>query len=114
MSKLSFWSLRFGHFCHFSRKLKSFASVSMWFHFYCHFDTKAKLAQISKKTSLFCPFFSLVKGILVILSTYPTPPTLSFSFLFSLLIYTTKPPSSPSHLHSVTCSDAAATTQGYQ
>ncbi|MFS7948202.1 hypothetical protein Hanom_Chr06g00557191 [Helianthus anomalus] len=32
----------FGHFCHFSPKLKLFKSVSLLFHFYCHFDPKIK------------------------------------------------------------------------
>ncbi|MFS7898954.1 hypothetical protein Hanom_Chr12g01171341 [Helianthus anomalus] len=41
-SKLPFWSLRFGYFCHFSPKLKPFASGSLWFQFYCHFDPKVK------------------------------------------------------------------------
>ncbi|MFS7952938.1 hypothetical protein Hanom_Chr07g00612801 [Helianthus anomalus] len=39
-SKLPFWSLWFGHFCHFSPKLKFFASGSLWFQFYCHFGPK--------------------------------------------------------------------------
>ncbi|MFS8024649.1 hypothetical protein Hanom_Chr16g01465871 [Helianthus anomalus] len=42
LNKLSFWSLRFGHFCHFSPKLKSLKSGSLWFHFYCHFGPKIK------------------------------------------------------------------------
>ncbi|MFS7987980.1 hypothetical protein Hanom_Chr11g01029171 [Helianthus anomalus] len=41
-SKLPFWSLRFGYFCHFSLKLKPFASGSLWFQFYCHFGPKMK------------------------------------------------------------------------
>ncbi|MFS7922644.1 hypothetical protein Hanom_Chr03g00251461 [Helianthus anomalus] len=41
-SKLSFWSLRFDYFCHFSSKLKLFASGSLWFQFYCHFGPKMK------------------------------------------------------------------------
>ncbi|MFS8010054.1 hypothetical protein Hanom_Chr14g01292461 [Helianthus anomalus] len=36
-SKLLFWSLWFGHFCHFSPKLKLFALESLWFQFCCHF-----------------------------------------------------------------------------
>ncbi|MFS7994358.1 hypothetical protein Hanom_Chr12g01104991 [Helianthus anomalus] len=40
MSKLPFWSLWFGHFCHFSQNLKLFASGSLWFKFYCHFGPK--------------------------------------------------------------------------
>ncbi|KAJ0778950.1 putative transcription factor interactor and regulator LIM family [Helianthus annuus] len=39
------WSLRFGYFCHFSPKLKSFESVSMWFQFCCHFHPKANLVR---------------------------------------------------------------------
>ncbi|MFS8015829.1 hypothetical protein Hanom_Chr15g01361291 [Helianthus anomalus] len=41
-SKVPFWSLRFGYFCHFSPKLKPFASESLWFQFYCHFGPKKK------------------------------------------------------------------------
>ncbi|MFS7958621.1 hypothetical protein Hanom_Chr07g00680881 [Helianthus anomalus] len=67
MSKVPFWSLRFGHFCHFSSNLKPFASGSMWFHFCCHFGPKAKSAQISKKNLVFFVLFlNLVRGILVI------------------------------------------------
>ncbi|MFS7999041.1 hypothetical protein Hanom_Chr12g01161321 [Helianthus anomalus] len=41
--KLPFWSLcGFGQFCHFSPKLKLFASWSLWFQFYCHFGPKIK------------------------------------------------------------------------
>ncbi|MFS7945753.1 hypothetical protein Hanom_Chr06g00527871 [Helianthus anomalus] len=40
LSKLPFWSLWFGHFCHFSLKLKLFAYGSLWFQFYCHFGPK--------------------------------------------------------------------------
>ncbi|MFS7908609.1 hypothetical protein Hanom_Chr01g00085151 [Helianthus anomalus] len=43
-SKLPFWSLRFGQFCHFSPNLKLFISGSTWFHFCCHFGPKIKLA----------------------------------------------------------------------
>ncbi|MFS7950418.1 hypothetical protein Hanom_Chr07g00582961 [Helianthus anomalus] len=46
MSKLPFWSLRFGHFCHFSTKLKLFTFRSLWFHFYCHFGPKVKSCHI--------------------------------------------------------------------
>ncbi|MFS7992032.1 hypothetical protein Hanom_Chr12g01077521 [Helianthus anomalus] len=44
------WSLRFGYFCHFSSKLKSFESVSLWFQFYCHFYLKSKSGQIFELT----------------------------------------------------------------
>ncbi|MFS7943518.1 hypothetical protein Hanom_Chr06g00501201 [Helianthus anomalus] len=39
-SKLPFWSLRFGQFCHFSPNLKPFASGYLWFQFCCHFGPK--------------------------------------------------------------------------
>ncbi|KAJ0579410.1 putative alpha/Beta hydrolase [Helianthus annuus] len=44
LSKLSEWSLRFDHFCHFSSKLKpfEFESGSLWFQLCCHFHQKAK------------------------------------------------------------------------
>ncbi|MFS8006927.1 hypothetical protein Hanom_Chr14g01254961 [Helianthus anomalus] len=45
-SKLPFWSLWFGQFCHFSPKLKLFASGSLWFQFYCHFGPKMKSDHI--------------------------------------------------------------------
>ncbi|MFS8025736.1 hypothetical protein Hanom_Chr16g01478711 [Helianthus anomalus] len=41
-SKLSFWSLWFGHLCHFSPNLKLFTSGSLWFAFCCHFSPKSK------------------------------------------------------------------------
>ncbi|MFS8022521.1 hypothetical protein Hanom_Chr16g01440471 [Helianthus anomalus] len=41
-SKLSFWSLWFGHFCHFSPNLKLFTSGPLWFAFCCHFSPKPK------------------------------------------------------------------------
>ncbi|MFS8006232.1 hypothetical protein Hanom_Chr14g01246791 [Helianthus anomalus] len=55
-SKLPFWSLWFGQFCHFSPNLKLFTSRSLWFHFCCHFSPKRKSAAISKKNLVFCPF----------------------------------------------------------
>ncbi|MFS8030466.1 hypothetical protein Hanom_Chr17g01534401 [Helianthus anomalus] len=61
-SKLPFWSLRFGHFCHFSPKLKLFASGSLWFQFCCHFDPKARSAEISQKNPIFCPFPQFNEG----------------------------------------------------
>ncbi|MFS7970956.1 hypothetical protein Hanom_Chr09g00827001 [Helianthus anomalus] len=45
-SKVPFWSLRFGHFCHFSPKLKLFVSGSLWFQFYCHFGPKMESGHI--------------------------------------------------------------------
>ncbi|MFS7984836.1 hypothetical protein Hanom_Chr11g00991331 [Helianthus anomalus] len=36
----------FGPFCHFSPKLKLFASGSPWFQFYCHFGPKMKSGHI--------------------------------------------------------------------
>ncbi|MFS7931347.1 hypothetical protein Hanom_Chr04g00354881 [Helianthus anomalus] len=56
LSKLPFWSLRFGHFCHFSPKLKPFAFGSIWFQFCCHFGPKLKSAHICLIKSCFCPF----------------------------------------------------------
>ncbi|MFS7906289.1 hypothetical protein Hanom_Chr01g00057551 [Helianthus anomalus] len=41
-SKLSFGSLWFGHFYHFSLNLKLFTTRSLWFAFYCHFSLKFK------------------------------------------------------------------------
>ncbi|MFS8030045.1 hypothetical protein Hanom_Chr17g01529501 [Helianthus anomalus] len=62
MSKLPFWSLRFGHFCHFSPKLKSFTSGSLWFQLYCHFGPKIKLGHICLIKS--CNFFSFPQGLI--------------------------------------------------
>ncbi|MFS7915996.1 hypothetical protein Hanom_Chr02g00171891 [Helianthus anomalus] len=45
MSKLSFWSLWFGYFCHFSSNLKFFTSESLWFAFCCHFSPKLKISD---------------------------------------------------------------------
>ncbi|MFS7938429.1 hypothetical protein Hanom_Chr05g00439591 [Helianthus anomalus] len=41
-SKLPVSSLRFGYFCHFSLKLKSFKFGFLQFHFYCYFGPKIK------------------------------------------------------------------------
>ncbi|MFS8005705.1 hypothetical protein Hanom_Chr13g01240511 [Helianthus anomalus] len=46
LSKLPFWSLWFGHFCHFSPNLKLFKSGSLWFRFCCHFGPKFKSPDI--------------------------------------------------------------------
>ncbi|MFS7908891.1 hypothetical protein Hanom_Chr01g00088391 [Helianthus anomalus] len=43
-SKLSFWSLWFGQFYHFSPNLKLFKSRSLWFEFCCHF-TKLNISH---------------------------------------------------------------------
>ncbi|MFS7972131.1 hypothetical protein Hanom_Chr09g00841151 [Helianthus anomalus] len=59
-SKLLFWSLRFGHFCHFSLKLKLFASGSLWFQFYCHFGPKMKSDHIYLIKS--CNFVIFLRG----------------------------------------------------
>ncbi|MFS7890036.1 hypothetical protein Hanom_Chr00s000006g01614041 [Helianthus anomalus] len=45
-SKLPFWSLWFGHSCHFSSNLKLFTSGSLWFCFCCHFGPKLNSGQI--------------------------------------------------------------------
>ncbi|MFS7974989.1 hypothetical protein Hanom_Chr10g00875241 [Helianthus anomalus] len=63
MSKLLKWSPRFGHFCHFSLKLKHFESGSLWFQFGCHFHPKSESVQIFQVTSSFFVFFiSFNKG----------------------------------------------------
>ncbi|MFS7979553.1 hypothetical protein Hanom_Chr10g00929071 [Helianthus anomalus] len=59
-SKLPFWSLRFGHFCHFSPKLNPFASGSLWFQFYCHFGPKMKSGHICLIKS--CNFVIFLRG----------------------------------------------------
>ncbi|MFS7979586.1 putative alpha-L-fucosidase [Helianthus anomalus] len=53
MSKLPFWSLRFGYFCHFSPKLKPFASGSLWFQHYCHFGPKVNPCRICLRKSCY-------------------------------------------------------------
>ncbi|MFS7914026.1 hypothetical protein Hanom_Chr02g00148581 [Helianthus anomalus] len=62
-SKLPFWSLWFGQFCHFSPNLKLITSGSLWFAFCCHFSPNFKFDQISLFFDccnlLFCP---LVQG----------------------------------------------------
>ncbi|MFS8022833.1 hypothetical protein Hanom_Chr16g01444131 [Helianthus anomalus] len=50
----------FGHFCHFSSKLKFFKSGSMWFYFYCHFGPKMKSSDIWLIKS--CYFVIFLKG----------------------------------------------------
>ncbi|MFS7926488.1 hypothetical protein Hanom_Chr04g00297641 [Helianthus anomalus] len=64
-SKLPFWSLRFGHFCHFSPKLKPFTTGSLWFQFYCHFGPKVKSGHICVIKSCYLVFF--LRGKIVIL-----------------------------------------------
>ncbi|MFS7915961.1 hypothetical protein Hanom_Chr02g00171511 [Helianthus anomalus] len=63
-SKLLFWSLRFGHFCHFSPKLKHFVSGSLWFQFYCHFGPKVKSDHIYLIKSYY--FFLFLRGKMII------------------------------------------------
>ncbi|MFS7918422.1 hypothetical protein Hanom_Chr03g00200821 [Helianthus anomalus] len=65
LSKLPFWSLRFGNLCHFSLKLKPFASGSPWFQLYCHFDPKVKSGHIFLIKS--CYFILFLRGKIVIL-----------------------------------------------
>ncbi|MFS7929825.1 hypothetical protein Hanom_Chr04g00336971 [Helianthus anomalus] len=64
LSKLPKWSLRFGHFYHFSPKLKPFESRSLWFQFCCDFQPKAKPRQIFQLTFIFrakqSDFFNLL------------------------------------------------------
>ncbi|MFS7965148.1 hypothetical protein Hanom_Chr08g00758701 [Helianthus anomalus] len=62
--KLPFWSLLFGHFCHFSPKLKLFAIGSLWFQFYCHFDPKMKSGHICLIKS--CYFVLFRRGKMII------------------------------------------------
>ncbi|KAJ0828305.1 hypothetical protein HanRHA438_Chr17g0835701 [Helianthus annuus] len=63
LSKLPFWSLWFGQFCHFSPNLKLITSRALWFGFCCHFGPNFKFEQISLFfyccNLLFCP---LVQG----------------------------------------------------
>ncbi|KAJ0914831.1 hypothetical protein HanPSC8_Chr06g0243051 [Helianthus annuus] len=55
MSKLLFWSLWFGQFCHFSLNLKLFKSGSLWFAFFCHFSPKLKISYFfTVLRPLFC------------------------------------------------------------
>ncbi|MFS7955673.1 hypothetical protein Hanom_Chr07g00645401 [Helianthus anomalus] len=61
MSKLSFCSLRFGHFCHFSPNLKPFASGSLWFHFNCHFGPKINQVIFLKLNPAILSFSSEAK-----------------------------------------------------
>ncbi|MFS8032446.1 hypothetical protein Hanom_Chr17g01557881 [Helianthus anomalus] len=63
-SKQLFWSLWFGHFCHFSPKLKLFASGSLWFQFCCHFGPKMKSGHIC--LIKFCYFVLFRKGKMII------------------------------------------------
>ncbi|MFS8005052.1 hypothetical protein Hanom_Chr13g01232941 [Helianthus anomalus] len=47
----------FGHFCHFSPKLKLFAYGSLWFQLYCHFGPKMKSCHVCLiKSCKFCHF----------------------------------------------------------
>ncbi|MFS7968221.1 hypothetical protein Hanom_Chr09g00794921 [Helianthus anomalus] len=73
-SRLPFWSLRFGHFCHFNTKVKSFAFGSLWFHFYCHFGPRMKSSHISQIKTCYFVFF--LRGKMVI----------SFLFYLKLLL----------------------------
>ncbi|MFS7946807.1 hypothetical protein Hanom_Chr06g00540621 [Helianthus anomalus] len=63
-SKLPFWSLWFGHFCHFSPKIKLFVSRSLWFQFYCHFGPKMKSGHICLIKS--CYFVLFRRGKMII------------------------------------------------
>ncbi|MFS7998996.1 hypothetical protein Hanom_Chr12g01160751 [Helianthus anomalus] len=63
-SKLPFCFLWFGQFCHFSAKLKFFASVSLWFQFYCHFGLKMKSGHICLIKS--CYFIIFHRGKMII------------------------------------------------
>ncbi|MFS7980821.1 hypothetical protein Hanom_Chr10g00943711 [Helianthus anomalus] len=63
-SKLLFWSLRFGQFCHFSPKLKLFAFGSLWFQFYCYFGPKMKSGHIYLIKS--CYFVIFRRGKMII------------------------------------------------
>ncbi|MFS7970122.1 hypothetical protein Hanom_Chr09g00817291 [Helianthus anomalus] len=63
-SKLQFWSLWFGQFCHYSPKLKLFVSGSLWFQFYCHFGPKMKSSHICLIKS--CYFVIFCRGKMII------------------------------------------------
>ncbi|MFS7917977.1 hypothetical protein Hanom_Chr03g00195611 [Helianthus anomalus] len=52
--------LTFGYFCHFSQKLKPFASGSLWFQFYCHFSPKLKSGHTCLIKS--CNFVIFLRG----------------------------------------------------
>ncbi|MFS8000097.1 hypothetical protein Hanom_Chr12g01174371 [Helianthus anomalus] len=56
--------MRFGHFYQFSSKFKSFASGSLWFHFYCHFGPKVKSGHIC--LIKYCYFVILLRSKMVI------------------------------------------------
>ncbi|MFS7932496.1 hypothetical protein Hanom_Chr04g00368531 [Helianthus anomalus] len=64
-SKLPKSSMRFGHFWHFSPKLKHFTSGSLWFQFCCHFHPKSKSGQIVQSTSSFFFFFLSISFLLM-------------------------------------------------
>ncbi|MFS7954879.1 hypothetical protein Hanom_Chr07g00635851 [Helianthus anomalus] len=71
-SKLSFWSLRFGHVCHFSPNLKAFVSGSLWVSLLLPFWSKDNSGHIYQIKS--CYFVLFLRGKIVI------------SFLFYLKI----------------------------
>ncbi|MFS7906652.1 hypothetical protein Hanom_Chr01g00061781 [Helianthus anomalus] len=66
--------MMFGHFYHFSPKLKHFASGSLWFHIYCHFGLKVKSSHIYLIKP--CYFVLFLTGKMVI----------SFLFYLKLLL----------------------------
>ncbi|MFS8026543.1 hypothetical protein Hanom_Chr16g01487961 [Helianthus anomalus] len=66
--------MRFTQFCHFSSKLKPFASGFLWFKFYCHFGPKVKSSHIYLIKS--CYFVIFLRGKMVI----------SFLFYLKLLL----------------------------
>ncbi|MFS8022002.1 hypothetical protein Hanom_Chr16g01434291 [Helianthus anomalus] len=54
----------FAQFCHFSAKLKLFASGSLWFQFYCHFGPKMKSGHICLIKSCYFVIFYRSKMII--------------------------------------------------
>ncbi|MFS7941857.1 hypothetical protein Hanom_Chr06g00481281 [Helianthus anomalus] len=57
-SKLSFWSLRFGQFCHFSPNFKPFAILVPVVSVLCHFSLKVHSSQISQRRTCYFVLFS--------------------------------------------------------
>ncbi|MFS8002447.1 hypothetical protein Hanom_Chr13g01202171 [Helianthus anomalus] len=58
--------MSFGHIFHFSSKLKSFASGSLWFEFYCHFRLKVKSDYIYLIKCCYFVIFLMGKMIILI------------------------------------------------
>ncbi|MFS7966037.1 hypothetical protein Hanom_Chr16g01439471 [Helianthus anomalus] len=65
---MPFWSLKFGHFCHYSPKLKSFVSLFLWFQYYCHFGPKVKSDHICLIRSCYFVFLTGKTVILIFIN----------------------------------------------